>query len=116
LMSISPKRANSTPHDPVWTTRHEERRERPEVVAQMTRDYRYQLKYVIDTPDDVEDVDQHVQSLGGIAPSRVFLMPQGTRADEVREKNGWLSLAASKRGYSVSPRLHIELFGNRRGT
>jgi 7-carboxy-7-deazaguanine synthase len=116
LMSISPKRANSTPHDLIWTTRHEELRERPDVVARMTREYRYQLKYVIDTPDDVDDVDRHVQSLGGIAPSRVFLMPQGTQADQIRAKTSWLSLAASKRGYSVSPRLHIELFGNRRGT
>ncbi len=110
LMSISPKRANSTPHDLIWTTRHEELRERPEVVARMTREYRYQLKYVIDTPDDVDDVDRHVQSLGGIAPSRVFLMPQGTQADEIRAKTSWLSLAASKaRILRVAPAAHRTL-------
>jgi 7-carboxy-7-deazaguanine synthase len=115
-MSISPKRENSTPQDRIWKTRHEDLRDRPQIVAQMTRDYRYQLKYVIDTPGDIDDVDRHVRAIGGVAPSRVFLMPQGTQAEVIREKTSWLSLAASQRGYRVSPRLHIELFGNRRGT
>ena len=116
LMSISPKRGNSTPQDAIWTSRHEELRDRPEIVARMTRNYRYQLKYVIDSPSDVDDVDRHVRAIGGIRPSRVFLMPQGTEVEEIREKTSWLTAAASKRGYSISPRLHIELFGNRRGT
>ncbi len=116
LMSISPKRPNSTPVDRVWSTRHERLRDRTEIVAQMTREYRYQLKYVIDSPTDIADVDQHVTQIGGIAPERVFLMPQGTDADVVRDKTRWLRDEASRRGYSVSPRLHIELFGNRRGT
>jgi 7-carboxy-7-deazaguanine synthase len=125
LMSISPKRPNSAPKAPQlavrplasrWAARHEERRDRPEIVARMTRAYRYQLKYVIDHPEDVDDVDRHVEGVGGIAPDRVFLMPQGTDADELRQKTSWLKPAAEKRGYSVSPRLHIELFGNRRGT
>ena len=117
LMSISPKRANSTPTaDAVWSSRHETLRDRADVVARMTREYHYQLKYVIDQPDDIEDVDRHVRAIGGIAPARVFLMPQGTDAGELSQKTQWLLPAAEKRGYRVSPRLHIELFGNRRGT
>jgi 7-carboxy-7-deazaguanine synthase len=116
LMSISPKRPNSTPADAMWSTRHEDRRDRPEVVRRMLRDYRYQLKYVIDQPADLDDVDRHVASLGGVEPARVFLMPEGTLIDELRRKSAWLEAAASRRGFRLSPRLHIELFGNRRGT
>jgi 7-carboxy-7-deazaguanine synthase len=116
LMSISPKRPNSTPTDPLWSPRHEALRDRTDLVARMTREYRYQLKYVIDTPADVADVEAHVAQIGGVSPDRVFLMPQGIDADELREKTGWLHNEAARRGYSVSPRLHIELFGNRRGT
>lgn len=116
LMSISPKRPNSRPQHAAWARRHEERRDRPEIVARMTQDYRYQLKYVIDQPADVDDVDWHVRQIGGIAPGRVFLMPQGVDAAELRQKTAWLRAAAEKRGYSISPRLQIELFGNRRGT
>jgi 7-carboxy-7-deazaguanine synthase len=117
LMSISPKRVNSTPvGNAMWASRHEERRDCPDIVGRMTRDYRYQLKYVVDQPEDVDDVDRHVREIGGIAPSRVFLMPQGIDAEELRQKTEWLRPAAEERGYCVSPRLHIELFGNRRGT
>jgi 7-carboxy-7-deazaguanine synthase len=116
LMSISPKRPNSRPTDRVWSSRHEALRERLDVVIRMTREYRYQLKYVIDSPSDVADVDGHVAQIGGVAPDRVFLMPQGTDAEALREKTCWLEGEAARRGYSVSPRLHIELFGNRRGT
>jgi 7-carboxy-7-deazaguanine synthase len=116
LMSISPKRANSAPRDGIWAARHEARRDRIDVVSQLVRDYRYQLKYVIDRLEDVDDVDRHVRQIGGISPSRVFLMPQGTDVEGIREKTAWLKPAAERRGYAVSPRLHIELFGNRRGT
>jgi len=116
LMSISPKRPNSTPRHPVWSKRHETLRDRTDVVARMTREYRYQLKYVIDSPADVADVDGHVARIGGVTPDRVFLMPQGTDVGALREKTWWLNDEAARRGYRVSPRLHIELFGNRRAT
>jgi 7-carboxy-7-deazaguanine synthase len=116
LMSISPKRPNSTPTDHAWSSRHDALRDRLDVVTRMTREYRYQLKYVIDSPSDVADVDGHVAQIGGVPPDRVFLMPQGTDVEALREKTRWLRDEAARRGYSVSPRLHIELFGNRRGT
>ncbi|HXY35981.1 MAG TPA: 7-carboxy-7-deazaguanine synthase QueE [Planctomycetaceae bacterium] len=116
LMSISPKRPNSTPRHPVWSKRHETLRDRTDVVARMTREYRYQLKYVIDSPADVADVDGHVARIGGVTPDRVFLMPQGIDVSALREKTRWLNDEAARRGYRVSPRLHIELFGNRRAT
>jgi 7-carboxy-7-deazaguanine synthase len=116
LMSISPKRANSTPHDQIWTDRHEARRECNETVSRMMREYHYQLKYVIDRPEDIDDVDRHIEKLGNVTSSRVFLMPQGIDAEEIRGKTAWLQAAAEQRGFRVSPRLHIDLFGNRRGT
>ncbi len=116
LMSISPKRRNSTPSDGPWERRHDSRRDRPDVVARLIRDFPHQLKYVIDRPEDVDDVDRHVSQFGGIEPARVFLMPQGMDAGELAEKAKWIRPAAARRGYSVSPRLHIDLFGNKRGT
>ena len=92
-MSISPKRANSTPRDAVWAPRHEERRDRPDLVARMTREYRYQLKYVIDRPGDVDDVDRHVRGIGGIVPVACLLDAAGDRRRRASPKD---ELAAAR--------------------
>lgn len=82
----------------------------------MIGEYPYQLKYVIDRPGDIDDVDDHVRQLGNVDRARVFLMPQGVEWPALCEKMEKIRQAADERGYSVSPRLHIELFGNTRGT
>jgi len=116
LMSISPKLKNSTPWGTAWEQRHAARRHRPEVIRQLTTDYDYQLKFVIDSPADIEEVEQWLQEFEHIAPEKVYLMPQGVEQEILAPKMSWLKTAARERGWQVTPRLHIELFGNTRGT
>lgn len=116
LMSISPKLANSTPVGTNWETRHDERRHRPEVIRRLMADYEYQLKFVVDAPGDLEEIDQYVSGLPDADPERVLLMPQGIDAETIREKSSWIESAARERGWGTSPRMHVELFGNARGT
>jgi len=116
LMSISPKRANSTPHDTPWEQRHDARRHRPDVIRKLTTEYDYQLKFVIDSPLDLDDVSAYLEEFPHLQPEKVYLMPQGTDVGTLRAKMDWLQAAAREQGWQVSPRLHIELFGNTRGT
>jgi 7-carboxy-7-deazaguanine synthase len=116
LMSISPKLSNSTPHGTDWATRHDERRHRPDVIRRLTRDYDYQLKFVIDAPDDITEVERYLDEFPHVEPDRVMLMPQGVDVTALRERMGWIADEANRRGWRVSPRLHIEWFGNTRGT
>ena len=116
LMSISPKLANSTPDDPKWSKRHDDRRHRPAVIRRLTTDYDYQLKFVIDRPTDIGAVEQYLAEFPHIVPERIMLMPQARDRETLRTKNDWLAPLAAERGWQVSPRLHIELFGNTRGT
>lgn len=115
LMSISPKLSNSTPSSGRWSARHEALRDRPDVVRQMIRRFPYQLKFVIDRPDDVAEVEQYLRRLPAVPPECVWLMPQATTAEVLEEKGAWLQAAAAAAGFRVSPRLHIALFGNVRG-
>jgi len=115
LMSISPKLANSTPRGAAWEQRHEERRRQPEVVRRLLADFGHQLKFVVDTPNDIADVEAWLRDFPAALPENVYLMPQGTDAALLREKLDWIAPAASARDWNVSRRLHIELFGNRRG-
>lgn len=116
LMSISPKLANSTPIGDSWAARHDARRHRPEVIRRMLAAYACQLKFVIDQPANLDDVAMWLTAFPEARPEDVYLMPQGTDAGELRRKLEWLRPAAADQGWSVSPRLQIELFGNQRGT
>ena len=114
LMSISPKLANSTPDDARWAQRHERLRIQPEVLSQLMARYDYQLKFVIARREDVEEVRVLVERLGA-DPGRVMLMPEGVEADVVRERSLWLVEACKETEYRFSTRLHVALWGARRG-
>jgi len=117
LMSISPKLANSTPSDKEgrrWATQHERTRYQPEVLKRLIQLYPYQLKFVIAEADDLVEVQSIVVEIGA-AKNRVVLMPEGTDAAVLAERGRWLSDIAKQTGFRMSPRLHIDLWGNRRG-
>jgi 7-carboxy-7-deazaguanine synthase len=117
LMSISPKRANSTPRNAGnWSHRHEEQRHHPDVMRQLLARYRCQVKLVIDTPGDLEDIERYLADFPEIAREQVWLMPQAITREALAEKQTWLRPAAENRGFHYAHRLHIELYGNTRGT
>lgn len=132
LMSISPKLSNSTPHadrgDPRsrfglpgtvgsrWRSRHDRTRHAPEVMRRLTREYDYQLKFVIDRPEDCEEVEHYLAELAEVDRRCVLLMPQGTDAAELAERARWLEPYCRERQVRFCPRQHIEWFGIARGT
>jgi 7-carboxy-7-deazaguanine synthase len=118
LMSISPKLSNSTPppeSDPRWSDRHEANRHLPDVINRLIAEYDYQIKFVIDTPADCEEVETYLISMPQIDRARVMLMPQGTDTDELAQKNQWLEPYCLKHGLIFCPRRHVEWFGPGRG-
>ncbi len=113
LMSISPKLANSTPAGH-WAAQHDRLRTQPEVLSKLMERYEYQLKFVVEKPGDLEEVRTLAASLG--APrERVILMPEGTDPERLRERGIWLAEICKDEGFRFSPRLHVDLYGNRRG-
>lgn len=126
LLSLSPKLGNSTPAegreraDAGWAVRHEGRRDRPEVVRSLVgrqvaggRDY--QVKFVVDAEDDVGEIEAWLGRFPEVERGRVFLMPQARVIGELAEREGWLERLAAGLGVRVSPRLHVALWGDRRG-
>lgn len=118
LMSISPKLANSTPSPDrslIWSERHEQLRHRPAVVRRLIAASGYQLKFVIDRPEDVRQVEEWLAEFPEIDGQRVWLMPQATTREELAAKADWVLTAARANGYQFTSRLHIEQYGNTRG-
>jgi 7-carboxy-7-deazaguanine synthase len=117
LMSISPKLANSTPHardNGRWADRHERLRYQPEILRRLIQLYPYQLKFVIAEPNDLQQVNSIVGDIGA-SRNRVLLMAEGTDAATLAERGRWLADIARREGFRMTPRLHIDLWGNRRG-
>ena len=71
-------------------------------------------KFVIDQPTDVVEVDALGAMLSLLA-ERVLLMSQALTAEEVLTKSRWLVEECKARGYGYAPRLHILLWGAKRG-
>ncbi|MGA2738435.1 MAG: 7-carboxy-7-deazaguanine synthase QueE [Bryobacteraceae bacterium] len=113
LMSISPKLSNSTPAGE-WEERHERLRIQPGILRRLMTDYDYQLKFVIARPEDVGEVRDLARALDADA-GKVILMPEGIDAGVLRERGVWLVEICKREGFRFSPRLHVELWGNRRG-
>ena len=117
LMSISPKLANSTPFDREdgrWATQHDRLRYQPEVLRRLMAEYKYQMKFVVADPDDLAEIDEILHETGAHR-SCIVLMPEGTRAEVIRERSLWLAEICKRTGFRYSPRLHIDLWGDRRG-
>ena len=117
LMSISPKLTNSIPHDRDrgrWAAQHERLRYQPEILKRLIGRYPYQLKFVISDPGDLTEVRAIVAEIEA-AKDCVLLMPEGVDPATLRDRSGWLVDICKQEGFRFSPRLHIELWGNRRG-
>lgn len=117
LMSISPKLANSTPwerDEGRWAAQHERLRFKPNVLRQLMDGYPYQLKFVVSSLGDLDEIAQMQQQLTAPA-EKIILMPEGVNRDVLRERGLWLAEICKERGYRFSPRLHVELWGDRRG-
>jgi 7-carboxy-7-deazaguanine synthase len=119
LMSISPKLASSTPpaeRAGKWSQRHEHSRHQPEVIRRLTSDYEHQLKFVIDTRADLDDVQSWLAEFPHVQRERVLLMPQGIDLPALARIAEWLKPYCREQGFVYCPRKHIEWFGATRGT
>lgn len=122
LMSISPKLANSTPTDDprdpdgVWAARHDRRRlDAGALQGLIDRSDARQLKFVVCEPRDLAEIESVLARLTGWTPGEVFLMPEGVTQPSPALSE-WVARACVERGFRYGHRLHIELFGNTRGT
>ena len=119
LISMSPKLANSTPWKRAggkFAPMHERRRLNPAVIQKFIELYDYQLKFVVERIDDFAEIGQILAQLRGVDTTRVIVMAQGTAIVELKRREKWIVQSCKQFGFGFTPRLHIQLFGNRRGT
>lgn len=112
LMSISPKLANSTPEG-MFAAQHERLRRQPDTLRRLM-EYPHQLKFVVAAAEDLAEIRELVIELEADRRN-VILMPEGTSPEVLHERSLWLAELCKAEGFRYSPRLHVDLWGDRRG-
>jgi 7-carboxy-7-deazaguanine synthase len=110
LMSVSPKLSNSVQSgegSPVLQYLSS--------LKQLIKRYPYQLKFVVDSPDDLPEIQQAIEQISGIAAEKVMLMPQAKKRDELIDKSPMVAQLCKETGYVFCQRLHILLYDGERG-
>lgn len=105
--NVSPKISNSLVEEGVRT--------RPDALRAFVRSGKAWFKFVVCEGKDIEEVEAMLSRFG-IPRDRVMLMPEGVDAASLLERSRWLAEVCKERSLRISLRLHILLYGNRRGT
>ncbi|MFQ6035984.1 MAG: 7-carboxy-7-deazaguanine synthase QueE [Sedimentisphaerales bacterium] len=116
LMSISPKLSNSTPVDAKLAAVHDDSRLDIAVLRKLINDYKYQLKFVVDSPADLLEIQQTIKQIGNVDLEKVMLVPQAATRDELLAKSPMVAGMCNHTGFAFCQRLQILLWNNKRGT
>nr|WP_166180039.1 7-carboxy-7-deazaguanine synthase QueE [Altererythrobacter segetis] len=87
----------------------------PERLAEWAANPRAAFKFVIAEPTDIAEVLALAERFA-IPRTRVWLMAEGTDAATLHAREAWLAQECLEHRLTLSKRLHIELYGDTRGT
>ena len=137
LYSISPKLSTSIPEpgkqyfythegktvSKVFTEEEVERlnkiRHNPSAIAALMDQADFQLKFVYSGPESLKDIDALLDELveigAGFDSEDVMLMPEGTTPEQLDKNSKEAAEVCIQRGWRFTDRLHIRLWGDKRG-
>lgn len=104
--NVSPKLSNSAMPAAL--------RMRPDALAFFAASPKAWFKFVVSRSDDLQEI-QTLQAAHTIPAGRILLMPEGRTAAELDLSTGWLAEVCRDGGYRFCDRLHIRIWGDKRG-
>ncbi len=121
LASISPKLSDSTPEkgeiSEEWIERHDSTRIDYNILNEWIDSYEFQLKFVVSRREEINEVKCIIDKIeSDILPEKVLLMPEGTDSKTIHSRYDMLVDLCKENGFRMCNRLHLDLFGNTRGT
>jgi len=115
LMSISPKLSNSVPARADLAEVHERLRFDLDSTRRLIETYRHQLKFVIESETDLDEIQRIVETLGDVDRTKVLLMPQAVTRDDLLARSPAIAAMCRDTGFSFGQRLHLLLWDTQRG-
>lgn len=70
-------------------------------------------KFVVSKPENLSEIKIFITK-NKLNPEKIILMPEGVTKRELAKKSLWLSEICKKENLRLSPRLHINIWGNKR--
>lgn len=128
LVTISPKMKNSVPVPGMWAksewvdrimtqedaNKQEKNRANYDQMKQWVNNFDYQLKFVISSPAEMDEVKQ-IQQILNVPNHMVYLMPEGDLNNKIHVRRQMVIELCIKDGYNYTDRLHILAYGSKRG-
>ena len=119
LISLSPKLATSVPYG----TEHEKMHDGKRINYEALKDYQrkndegiidIQWKFVITSEKDMEEI-LLLQKEVGFHNKDVFLMPEGISEKQIKSRRAMVAELCKKHGMNYTDRMHILIWGHKRG-
>lgn len=104
--NVSPKLANSGNKKSL--------REKAEVYAYFAENLKSVFKFVQTKEEDLVETLALIHTYK-IPPNRVFMMPEGTSPEALSAKQQWLVEICKTHGFNYTDRLHVHIYGAKRG-
>jgi 7-carboxy-7-deazaguanine synthase len=119
FLSISPKLKSSCLKTSKYYEMHEDNRIYLPTLAKLTENYRHQLKFVVNAHEDIKEIEALILAIEGMTKhsydqSNIYLMPQGVEPHQFN-KMSWIVEEAVRRNWNVTDRLHVRIWGQKRG-
>ncbi len=102
--NVSPKLANAGVRDA--------KRVKPRALAALNATGKATFKFVVSSAEDLAEVRRMVEE-HSLKP--VYIMPEGTTSDAILDGLRDLSPTVLEHGWNITPRLHVLIWGDRRG-
>ena len=115
LMSISPKLSNSIPEDLKLAEIHNDSKLDLAVLGELIDNYNYQLKFVVESVNDLAEIQELLDKIDNVDIAKVMLMPQAATRDEYLTKSPIVTDMCKLVGFAFSQRLQVLLWNNERG-
>ncbi len=104
--NVSPKLANSGMGESL--------RLKPEALKALAAIGKAWFKFVLTAPADLSEIEA-IAARVPISRERILLMPEGRTVPKLDETSAWLADLCRENGYRFSDRLHVRLWGDKRG-
>ncbi len=138
FISMSPKLSSSSVEEHEFYSDHQNNRLNWQAITDFMLNHDFQFKYVVNDVKDLHEVDSYYQEcirllqhnfselkkqfsdldkedLKIFLDSRMYLMPQALNKNQLDEKSIWIIEECKKRNWNFADRMHIRIWGPKRG-